>query len=91
MLHVTCQRCDYASCPICRLDSAVRSITVRGLCSDSMFNTAYTLTMTGEGRLRFLGHKTSSIQFDEYQQIWLWLDMKDGRSVATRIVLSVLL
>ena len=52
-----------------------------------MFNTAYTLTMTEAGRLRFLGHKTSSIQFDEDQQLWLWLDMKDGRSVATRIVL----
>ena len=65
----------------------MRSITVRGLCPDSMFNTAYTITMTGAGRLRFLGHKTSSIQFDEDQQLWLWLDMKDGRSVASRIVL----
>ena len=36
---------------------------------------------------RFLGHYTSSIQFDRVQQLWRWLDMKDGASVATRNVL----
>ena len=66
----------------------MRSIRVRGLCPDSMFNSAYTLTITGEGRLRFLGHKTSSIQFDDASQLWRWLDMKERRSVATRIVIS---
>ena len=70
------------------MDSVVRSIRVRGLCPDSMFNSAYTLTITGEGRLRFLGHKTSSIQFDDASQLWRWLDMKERRSVATRIVIS---
>ena len=53
-----------------------------------MFNSAYTLTITGEGRLRFLGHKTSSIQFHDASQLWQWLDMKERRSVATRIVIS---
>ena len=33
---------------------------------------------------RFLGHKTSSIQFDGDQQLWRWRDMKQGDSVATR-------
>ena len=33
---------------------------------------------------RFLGHYTSSIQFDREQQVWRWLDMKEGKSVATR-------
>ena len=32
---------------------------------------------------RFLGHKTSSIQFDGDQQLWRWQDMKQGDSVAT--------
>ena len=59
---------------------------MRGLCPDSMYNSAYTLTMTGAGTLRFLGHHTSSIQFDLEQRLWRWLDMKDGRSVATRTV-----
>ena len=33
---------------------------------------------------RFLGHYTSSIQFDQELQMWRWLDMKEGKSVATR-------
>ena len=70
-----------------------------------MYNSAYTLTMTGAGKARylnnisiklkiedammiefarFLGHYTSSIQFDRGQQVWRWLDMKEGKSVATR-------
>ena len=42
--------------------------------------------MTEAGRLRFLGHYTSSIQFDVDTQLWRWLDMKDKNSVATRTV-----
>ena len=76
----------FSFCPVCRLDMAVRHITVRGLCPDSVFNSAYTLTMTREGRARFLGHYTSSIQFDEDTQLWRWRDMKNSRSVATRTV-----
>ena len=37
-------------------------------------------------KLRFLGYKTSSIQFDPDDQLWHWRDMKDAKSVATRIV-----
>ena len=61
-------------------------IQVRGLCPDSMFNTAYTLTMTGAGRPRYLGHYTSSIQFDGDTQLWHWRDMRLGASLATRAV-----
>ena len=82
------QTCGAQYCPVCRLDAAVRHVRVRGLCPDSIYNSAYTLTITGEGRLRFLGHKTSSIQFDDASQLWRWLDMKEMRSVATRIVIS---
>ena len=57
---------------------------MRGLCPDSMYNSAYTLTMTGAGRPRYLGHYTSSIQFDRDTQLWRWLDMKLNTSVATR-------
>ena len=78
------QRCMFAYCPVCKLDMAVRKITVRGLCPDSMFNTVYTLTIMGAGAPRYLGHYTSSIQFDRDQRLWLWLDMKDGESKATR-------
>ena len=74
----------FAYCPVCKLDMAVRKITVRGLCPDSMFNTVYTLTIMGAGAPRYLGHYTSSIQFDRDQRLWLWLDMKDGESKATR-------
>ena len=83
---MTCQRCGFTYCPICRLDTQTVHVTVRGLCPDSMYNSAYTLTMTGAGSLRFLGHHTSSIQFDLEHRLWRWLDMKDGRSVATRTV-----
>ena len=74
----------FSFCPVCRLDMAVRHITVRGLCPDSVFNSAYTLTMTREGRARFLGHYTSSIQFDADTQLWRWSDMKQPSSLATR-------
>ena len=74
----------FAYCPVCKLDMAVRKITVRGLCPDSMFNTVYTLTIMGAGAPRYLGHYTSSIQFDRDQRLWLWLDMKEGESKATR-------
>ena len=74
----------FAYCPVCKLDMAVRKITVRGLCPDSMFNTVYTLAIMGAGAPRYLGHYTSSIQFDRDQRLWLWLDMKEGESKATR-------
>ena len=89
---------------------------MRGLCSESVYNSAYTLTMTREGRARwvkttillcyiiyyiilsiiyylyvaihilarFLGHYTSSIQFDADTQLWQWHDMKQPSSLATR-------
>ena len=87
---------------------------MRGLCSESVYNSAYTLTMTREGRarwvettilslntiyhilyhiiyylccnilVRFLGHYTSSIQFDAGTQLWRWHDMKQPSSLATR-------
>ena len=67
-MRVFAQSCrfgsDYAFCPICRLSAAVRHITVRGLCPESLFNSAYTLTMTSSGTPRYLGHYSSSIQFD---------------------------
>ena len=102
-LHSCTQTCGSLYCPVCRLDAAVRHVRVRGLCPDSIYNSAYTLTMTGEGtvgrrfgyyvcvnsifqKVRFLGHKTSSIQFDPDQQLWHWRDMKDAKSVATRTV-----
>ena len=50
------QTCGSLYCPVCRLDAAVRHVRVRGLCPDSIYNSAYTLTMTGEGTVgsRFL-------------------------------------
>ena len=33
---------------------------------------------------RFLGHYTSSIQFDAGTQLWRWHDMKQPSSLATR-------
>ena len=50
------QKCSFSFCPVCKLDTAIRRITVRGLCPDSVFNSAYTLTMTKEGRARSLKH-----------------------------------
>ena len=84
LIDISYQRCMFAYCPVCKLDMAVRKITVRGLCPDSMFNTVYTLTIMGAGAPRYLGHYTSSIQFDRDQRLWLWLDMKEGESKATR-------
>ena len=50
------QKCSFSFCPVCKLDTAIRRITVRGLCPDSVFNSAYTLTMTKEGSARSLKH-----------------------------------
>ena len=57
-VHLTfcLQKCSFSFCPVCKLDTAIRRITVRGLCPDSVFNSAYTLTMTKEGRARSLKH-----------------------------------
>ena len=78
-------------CPICRLDKKVRHIKVRGLCSESMFNSVYILTMSEEGHAIYYGEKTSSIVFNKTTQLWHWYDQKDSASLATRCILHYVL
>ena len=61
-LHGCMQDCGSLYCPVCRLDAAVRHVRVRGLCPDSIYNSAYTLTMTGEGTVsRRFGYSTTQL------------------------------
>ena len=78
------QNCINAYCPLCQLDSKVLQVKVRGLCSQSIFNSVYTVTLSDTGNIYYLGDKTSSIKFDKIQQNWQWLDQKNNRSIAIR-------
>ena len=76
--------CHFTKCPVCQINQKVRSIQVRGLCPESIFNTNYKLFADREGRLRFLGEFSSSIKYNRDREIWQWFDMKDNKSVAIR-------
>ena len=79
-----CKECGVSYCPICRMDKKVRHIKVRGLCSESMYNTVYILTLSEEGTAIYFGQYTSSIMFNKTTQQWQWYDQKDNQSIATR-------
>ena len=66
------------------MDKKVRHIKVRGLCSESMYNTVYILTLSEEGTAIYFGQYTSSIMFNKTIQQWQWYDQKDNQSIATR-------
>ena len=60
---------------------------IRGLCSESIFNSEYILSLTeDEGAVRYLGQYTSSIAFNVTSQAWHWRDMKREGGLAVRTV-----
>ena len=78
------QECPVSFCPLCRLDRKVRKIRIRGLCSKSIFNSDYIMTMAPEGNVRYMGQYTSSILYNKANKQWEWYDQKDNSSIATR-------
>ena len=62
------QRCGFTYCPICRLDTQTAHVVVRGLCTESLYNTAYTLARTGAGGLRFRAVNNTSQKFQQYSE-----------------------
>ena len=77
---------DY--CSVCKLDQKVRKVTVRGLCSFSLFESYYIATMNQKGNILFLGTISSSISFNKDALQWEWFDQKRVGSVATRNLFS---
>ena len=77
------EECKLPFCPVCQIDKQVRKMTVRGLCSDGIFNEEYLFTITEEGSLLYLGDHTSYIYYHQDSQVWRWVDRKNNNSLAT--------
>ena len=77
------EECALRFCPVCVIDKEVRTMRVRGLCPESLFNTDYILTLSEDGLLKYQGEHTSIISYDKGNSVWRWYDRKDNRSEAT--------
>ena len=71
-------------CPLCKLSDGLGKVKIRGLCTESMFDTEYMIHLVEGGSIQFLGRYSSSITFNPTTQLWEWRDMNDNQSVATR-------
>ena len=71
-------------CPLCSLSGLVTNVLVRGVCAESLLDSAYTLTLSREGDLWFLGKFSSSIRYNKTLQAWQWTDKRDNSSIALR-------
>ena len=78
------EECIISYCPVCRLDKKVRHINVRGLCSKSIFNSVYILTIGEDGGITYIGQYTSKIVYNKAKLQWEWFDQKDNTSLAVR-------
>ena len=71
-------------CPLCSLSGLVTNVLVRGVCAESLLDSAYTLTVSLEGDLWYLGKFSSSIRYNRTSQAWQWIDKRDNASFALR-------
>ena len=78
------QDCTITYCPVCKLEDRVRKIKIRGICSKSIFNNDYILTINSNGEAIYQGSFTSYIFFNKTSQYWNWYDQKENSSVAVR-------
>ena len=87
------EKCDVPFCPLCRIDSPVNQLLLRGLCPETIFNTRYIARLTEEGRLRYMGLSTSFIHYNTEESIWVLYDRKEteGRAVSVSSQTSLLL
>ena len=76
-------QCYIVFCPICSIERPTLKIFIRGLCDKSLFNRHYMYNIDTEGMILYLGEKSSSIAYDANENLWIWKDNKDNRSVAT--------
>ena len=82
------EQCETSFCPVCSLPSPVININIRGLCSESLFNTKYSLTIDNQGSVLYVGHFSSVLYFDREQEQWEWYDQMDNGSYASSKSLS---
>ena len=57
-------------------------MTLRGLCSESLFDKTYTFMLNEKGNALYLGYHTSIIYYEKAEESWVWFDRKDNRSKA---------
>ena len=72
------------------LEDKVRKIKIRGICSKSIFNNDYILTINSNGEAIYQGSYTSYIFFNKTSQLWNWYDHKDNTSVAVRYPITTI-
>lgn len=84
LTHYHNQDCTITYCPVCKLEDSVRKIKIRGICSKSIFNNDYILTINSNGEAIYQGSFTSYIFFNKTSQLWNWYDHKENSSVAVR-------
>ena len=82
------ETCETSFCPVCSLASPVININIRGLCSESLFNTKYSLTIDNQGNVLYVGHFSSVLYFDREKEQWEWYDQMDNSSYASSKSLS---
>ena len=82
------EQCETSFCPACSLPSPVININIRGLCSESLFDTKYSLTIDNQGNVLYVGHYSSVLYFDRDQEQWEWYDQMDNGSFASSKSLS---
>ena len=71
-------------CPLCSLSGLASNVLIRGVCAESLLDTAYTLSLSRQGGLWFLGKLSSSIRYNHSLQAWQWTDKRDNSSLAIR-------
>ena len=83
--EVNDENCVVAFCPLCRVGRPVAQVQLRGLCRETIFDTEYIVMVTEEGRLRYLGHHTSTLQYDRGKTLWVLYDRKSQKSKAVSV------
>ena len=75
--------CALKRCSICEVATTGIVIHVRGLCTESTFDTKYYYTVSENGSPIYIGITTSAIWYDDIKNSWIWADRKQKNSVAT--------
>ena len=71
-------------CPLCLLSGQVTNVKVRGVCAESLLDSSFTLTVSLQGDLWYLGRYSSSIRYNRTLQAWQWSDKRDNSSFGLR-------
>ena len=61
-------------CTLCSVSGPVRTVKVRGLCKETIYDTKYYYNIAEDGGIMFLGEEESMIKFDHDAMAWVWTD-----------------